>query len=137
MWRSLCSLCGEVMFWSFSTSLSLLSNIMLNLLTKSHFAFKLYCGLWISHVIMTHVVYMNTQKWLISKESDICSERKSWNGFYFQWNRHFRKVSVNKTFTHVQEQKKAKSPRHSTSIPSSVKSSYFKICRILWCWLLF
>ena len=40
----------------------------------------------------------------------------------FQRNRHFRKVSVNKTFTHVQEQKKAMSPRHSTYIPSSVKS---------------
>ena len=40
----------------------------------------------------------------------------------FQRNRHFRKVSVNKTFTHVQEQKKAMSPRHSTHIPSSVKS---------------
>ena len=29
----------------------------------------------------------------------------------FQRNRHFRKVSVNKTFTHVQDQKKAMSPR--------------------------
>ena len=26
--------------------------------------------------------------------------------YIFQWNRLFRKVSVNKTFTHVQEQKK-------------------------------
>ena len=40
----------------------------------------------------------------------------------FQRNRHFRKVPVNKTFTHVQEQKKAMSPRHSAYIPSSVKS---------------
>ena len=40
----------------------------------------------------------------------------------FQWNRHFRKVSVNKTFTHVQDQKKAMSPRHSACIPPSVKS---------------
>ena len=31
----------------------------------------------------------------------------------FQRNRNFRKVFVNKTFTHVQEQKKAMSPRHS------------------------
>ena len=41
----------------------------------------------------------------------------------FKRNRHFRKVLVNKTFTHVQEQKKAMSPRHSVYIPSSVKSS--------------
>ena len=40
----------------------------------------------------------------------------------FQRNRHFRKVLVNKTFTHVQEQKKAMSPQHSAYIPSSVKS---------------
>ena len=31
-------------------------------------------------------------------------------------------MSVNKTFTHVQEQKKAMSPQHSTYIPPSVKS---------------
>ena len=40
----------------------------------------------------------------------------------FQRNQRFRKMLVNKTFTRVQEQKKAMSPRHSTSIPSSVKS---------------
>ena len=40
----------------------------------------------------------------------------------FQRNRHFWKVLVNKTFTHVQEQKKAMSPQHSTYILSSVKS---------------
>ena len=40
----------------------------------------------------------------------------------FQQNRHFRKVLVNKTFVHVQEQKKAMSPQHSAYIPSSVKS---------------
>ena len=40
----------------------------------------------------------------------------------FKRNRHFRKVFVNKTFTHVQEQKKAMSPRHSAYIPSTVKS---------------
>ena len=39
----------------------------------------------------------------------------------FQRNRQLKKVSVNKTFTHVQEQK-AMSPRHSAYIPSSVKS---------------
>ena len=42
----------------------------------------------------------------------------------FQQNRHFRKVSVNKTFTHVQEQKKVMSPRYSAFIPSSLKSPY-------------
>ena len=40
----------------------------------------------------------------------------------FKRNRHFRKVLVNKTFTHVQEQQKAMSPRHSAHIPPSVKS---------------
>ena len=66
-------------FWWFSTSLPWLSNIMLNLLSKSsfdifivvqaklrsHFNFKLYCGLWISHIITTHFVYINTQKLLV------------------------------------------------------------------------
>ena len=65
---------------------------------------------------------LTTQKWLVWKESDICSERKSWNDFYISANRHFRKVSVNKTFTHVQEQKKAILPRNSAYIQSSVKS---------------
>ena len=37
----------------------------------------------------------------------------------FQRNRHFRKVLVNKTFTHVQEQKKERSRR---DISPSVKS---------------
>ena len=41
----------------------------------------------------------------------------------FQWNRHFRKVLVNKTFTHVQEQKQAMSPQHYAYIPSSVKTT--------------
>ena len=40
----------------------------------------------------------------------------------FQWNRHFRKVSVNKTLTNVQEQEKAMSSQHSAYISSSVKS---------------
>ena len=40
----------------------------------------------------------------------------------FQQNRHFRKASVNKTFMHVQKQKKAMSLRHSAYIPSNVKS---------------
>ena len=37
-------------------------------------------------------------------------------------NRHFRKVLVKKTFTHVQKQKKVMSPRHSAYLPYSVKS---------------
>ena len=44
----------------------------------------------------------------------------------FKRNRHFRKVLVKKTFTHVQEQKKAMSPRHSAYIPYSVTSPLFK-----------
>ena len=40
----------------------------------------------------------------------------------FQRNRHFRKASANKTFTHVQEQNKGMLARHSAYIPSSVKS---------------
>ena len=40
----------------------------------------------------------------------------------FQRNRHFRKMSVNKTFTHVQEQKRSDVTANSAYIPSSVKS---------------
>ena len=40
----------------------------------------------------------------------------------FQRNHYFKKVLVNKIFTHVQEQKKAMPPRHSANIPSGVKS---------------
>ena len=45
----------------------------------------------------------------------------------FQWNQHVRKVSVNKTFSHVLEEKKAMLLRHSTCIPSSVKLPLFKL----------
>ena len=57
----------------------------------------------------------------------------------FQWNRHFQKVSANKTFTHGQEQKKKKKKQamsllHYAYIQSSVKSplrvSKFAISRI-------
>ena len=92
-----------------------LSNIMLNLSTKSSsdisLLFKLkYAAisliLWTvnSHVIRTNFVYMNTQKWLVQKESDIRSEKVEMIST-FQWNRHFRKIPVNKTFTHLQKQK--------------------------------
>ena len=70
---------------------------------------------------MTHFVYMIAQKWLIKTESDICSERKSWNDSYFSAESTIQESGVNKNFTHVQEQKKAMSPRHSAHIPSSVK----------------
>ena len=49
----------------------------------------------------------------------------------FKRNRHFRKVLVNKAFTHVQEQKKAMSHRHSAYIPPSVKSPLFLVAMIL------
>ena len=42
----------------------------------------------------------------------------------FQRNRHFRKVSVNKTFTHVQVKKNNETmwSRHSVYIPSGVET---------------
>ena len=40
----------------------------------------------------------------------------------FQWNQHFRKVLVNKTFTHLQEQQ-GDVTRQSAHIVSNVKSS--------------
>ena len=83
---------------------------MLNLLTKSHFTFKLYCELWISHVIVTHFVYMNTQKWLVQKESDICSERKSWNDFYFSGESTFQESVSKQNFYACAAAKKAMSP---------------------------
>ena len=86
-----------------------LSNIMLNLSTKSSsdisLLFKLkYAAisliLWTvnSHVIRTHFVYMNTQKWLVQKESDIYSERKSWNDFYFSVESTFQENSSKQNF---------------------------------------
>ena len=49
----------------------------------------------------------------------------------FQRYRHVEKVSVNKTFTHLQERKKVMSPQHSAYIPPSVKSPLFFSCYIL------
>ena len=46
---------------------------------------------------MTNFVYMNTQKWLVQKESDICSEWKSWNDFYFEAESTFQE-SVSKQY---------------------------------------
>ena len=125
----LCGSSGKGIIWSFSISLTSLSKIMSHLLTKSSFdiscysnwstqPFHLYCGLWISHVTTTHSLSINTQNnWFKKKATFARSEKVE----SFQRNRHFRKVSVNKTFTHVQEEKKAISPRHSTYILPSVK----------------
>ena len=74
---------------------------------------------------MTHFVYLNTlNDWFKNKATFFRIGKVEISTF--QQNRHFRKVLVNKTFTHVQEQKKAMSPRHSAYIPSSVKSGLLK-----------
>ena len=51
----------------------------------------------------------------------------------FRRNQHFRKVLVNKTFTHVQEHKKAMSLPPSAYIPSGVKSPQ-KFCLLTLSW---
>ena len=74
---------------------------------------------------MTHFVY----DWFVwfkndwfKKKATFVRSRKVEMIFTFQRNQHFRNVLVNKTFTHVQEQKKALSQRYCAYIPSSVKS---------------
>ena len=69
---------------------------------------------------MTHFVYMNTQNDWFKKKATFVWSGKVEMISTFRRNRHFKKV--NKSFTHVQEQKKAMSPQHSTYIPPSVKS---------------
>ena len=71
---------------------------------------------------MTHFVYMNTQNDWFKKKATFVRSGKMEMISTFERNRHFRKVSVKETFTHVQEQKKAMSPRQSANIPPSVKS---------------
>ena len=71
---------------------------------------------------MTHFVYMNTQKSLFKKKATFVRSGKVEMISTFKRNRHSRKVLVNKTFTHMQEQNKAMSPRHSAYILPSVKS---------------
>ena len=71
---------------------------------------------------MTHFVYMNTLKLLFKKKATFVRSGKVEMISTFKRDRHFRKVLVNKTFTHVQEQKKAMLLRHSAYILSSVKS---------------
>ena len=72
---------------------------------------------------MTHFVYMeHKNNWFKKKATFVPSEKVEMTST-FQRNRHFKKVPVNKIFTHVQVQKKkAMSRRHSLYIPSSVKS---------------
>ena len=72
---------------------------------------------------MTHFVYMNTQKSLFKKKATFVRSGKVEMISTFKRNRHFRKVLVNKTFTHLQEQKNAIPPQHSAYIQSSVKST--------------
>ena len=71
---------------------------------------------------MAHFVYLILKNNWIKKKALFV-----WGGKVemipsFQRNRHFSKVLVNKTFTHVQGQRKTMSPRHSAYIPPSVKS---------------
>ena len=55
---------------------------------------------------MTHFVYMIHKNDWFKKKSAFVRSGKVKMISAFQRNQHFRKVSVNKTFTHVQEQKK-------------------------------
>ena len=55
---------------------------------------------------MTHFIYMNTQKMIGLKKATFVRSGKVDMISTFQRNRHYGKVSVNKTYTHVQEQKK-------------------------------
>ena len=114
----LCGSFGKGIFWSFSLSLHWLSYIMLNLLTKSSFDISLLFKLHYAAILLI--------LWIVNKpcynDSTFARSEKVEMISTFLRNRYFRKVSVNKTFTHVQEQKKAMLQRHSAYIPSSVKS---------------
>ena len=106
---------------------------MLNLLTKSSFEISLLFKFQYASILLilwsvnkpcyndslclheyTKMIGLKRKRQKSSKKVEMIST--------FQQNRHFRKMSVNKTFTHVQEQKKAMSQGHSAYIPSSVKS---------------
>ena len=59
---------------------------------------------------MTHLITLiHKNDWFRKKAAFVRSEKIETNTT-FQWNRHFKKVSANRTFTHVQEQKKAMTP---------------------------
>ena len=52
------------------------------------------------------LTYIKKPNWeRVKKKATFVQSEKVEMVFTFQRNRHFRKVSVNKTFTHVQEQK--------------------------------
>ena len=85
---------------------------MLNLLTKSYFTFKLF---W-SRYIVDYKQDIFTDSLCLYEYSKIIGLKRKRNLFRsgkvemissFQRSRHFRKVLVNKTFMHVQEQKKS------------------------------
>ena len=112
---------------------------MLNLLTKSFFDTSLLFKLKYAVILLilwtvnksgyndSLCLYEYT-KMIDLKKSDICSERKSSNDFYFSAELTFRKVSVNKTVRHVQEQKRrCRRDIPSACIPSSVKLALFKL----------
>ena len=90
---------------------------MLNLLTKSFFDTSLLFKLKYAVILLIlwtvnksgyndSLCLCEYTKMIDLKKSDICSERKSSNDFYFSAELTFRKVSVNKTVRHVQEQKR-------------------------------
>ena len=62
---------------------------------------------------MTHFVYMNTQSDWFKKKATFGRSGKMEMISTFERNRHFKKVSVKETFTHVQEQKKKRCRRES------------------------
>ena len=55
---------------------------------------------------MTHFVYTNLKNGWFKKKATFVRSGKVEMISTFKRNRHFRKALVNKTFTHVQEQKK-------------------------------
>ena len=76
---------------------------------------------------MTHFVYMDTQKLLVYKESDICSEKKSWNDLYFSAESTFQESVSKQKFYACARGKQTVSPLHSAYIPSGVKPPTFFI----------
>ena len=70
---------------------------------------------------MTDFFFMNTQKWLVQKESDNCSERKSWNDFSFSAESTFQESVSKKHFCACP---RAKISDVAAYIPSSAKLPY-------------
>ena len=65
---------------------------------------------------MTHLFTLIHKNDWFKKKATIFQSEKVEMVSTFQRNRYFWKVSVNKTFTHVEEQEKVMSPRHSAYI---------------------